>query len=493
MHMKLKTIIVMLFMGAAFGLSTCGFQEETLFLTQTTQEESQTQSNPVAFTTVPADGSKVDALPQIDIVYSEAVTGADTAGNYSLSGGGTGTLAVSSVQALGNNAYRILLSGTPADGSIVLTIQNVSGMQNNALSEDTVAYLGWWDTDWTYRRKLTFKNSGQTGDLVDFPVAVLLDGTRIDYGAAGAGGKDIRFLDSDRTPLSFEIEKWDTGGESVVWVNVPVVDGASNSDFIWMYYGNDAASDAQDPGGVWDDDYMLVWHLSDQPTGLADDISNSSDALPSVAYPSDTGTGTSKSMGAGNRVIGQLGYGISFDGSADWIEPYSPANEFFHAAFSTKTFEAWIQSNDTASRQTIYEEGGSTNGFYVGIENGTVRLVTRDSSSQKEVSATFTDTASFHHVAGSYDGANNGTLLLYVDGDPKASLTNLGYTAISAHTGEPGIGYSPDSDATGTVPAKDFDGILDEVRISDSLRSADWIKAQHLAMTDGFIAFGSQE
>ncbi len=491
MHMKLKTIIVVLFVGSILGLSNCGFEEETLFLTQTTQ--GQTQPNPITFSVTPADGSKVDTLTQIDIVYSDAVIGADEAGNYILSGSGLGTLAVTAVQAAGTNTYRILLSGTPGDGSIALTIQNVSGTENNALAENTVSYLGWWDTNWTYRRKLTFKNSGQAENLVNFPVPVLLDNTRIDYSATASGGVDMRFLDSDRALLSHEIEKWDTSGESVVWVNVPVVDGASDSDFIWMYYGNDAAVDIQDPGSVWDDDYMLVWHLSEQPTGIADDISNSSDALPSVAFPNDTGTGTSMSMVATNRVSGQLGYGISFDGETEWIEPYSPANEFFHATFSTKTFEAWVQSNDTSSRQTIFDEGGSTNGFYVGIEGNVIRLVTRNSSSQKEVSYNFTDTTLFHHVVGSYDSANSGTLLLYVDGDLQNSMTGLGYTAVSAHTGEAGIGDSPDSDATSTLPAKNFDGILDEVRISDSLRSADWIKAQFLAMTDGFITFGSEE
>ncbi len=491
MHMKLKTIIVVLFIGSILGLSTCGFEEETLFLTQTTQEE--TQPNPITFTVNPADGSKVDTLSQIEIVYSDAVTGAETAGNYILSGSGLGTLAVTSVQAAGTNTYRIFLSGTPGDGSIVLTIQNVTGTESNALAENTVAYLGWWDTNWTYRRKLTFKNSGQTESLVNFPVPVLLDNTRIDYSATASGGADIRFLDSDRVLLNHEIEKWDPGVESVVWVNVPVVDGASDSDFIWMYYGNDAAVDIQDPGSVWDDDYMLVWHLSDQPTGIADDISNSSDALPSVTFPSDTGTGTSMSMDTTNRVSGQIGYGISFDGGTEWIEPYSPADEFFHATFSTKTFEAWVQSNDTSSRQTIYDEGGSTNGFYVGIEGNVIRLVTRNTSSQKEVSYNFTDTALFHHVVGSYDGANSGTLLLYVDGNLQNSMTGLGYTVISAHSGELGIGDTPDSDATGVLPAKNFDGILDEVRISDSLRPADWIKAQYLAMTDGFITFGSEE
>jgi hypothetical protein len=38
-----------------------------------------------------------------------------------------------------------------------------------------------------------------------------------------------------------------------------------------------------------------------------------------------------------------------------------------------------------------------------------------------------------------------------------------------------------------------FQGLLDEVRISATNRSADWIAAQYLSMTDQFIAYGLPE
>jgi hypothetical protein len=36
-----------------------------------------------------------------------------------------------------------------------------------------------------------------------------------------------------------------------------------------------------------------------------------------------------------------------------------------------------------------------------------------------------------------------------------------------------------------------FNGIIDEVRISNIARSADWIKAQYLSMKNDFITFGN--
>ena len=38
-----------------------------------------------------------------------------------------------------------------------------------------------------------------------------------------------------------------------------------------------------------------------------------------------------------------------------------------------------------------------------------------------------------------------------------------------------------------------YKGFVDEVRISDTVRSAQWITAQHASMTDNFVTFGSEE
>ncbi len=48
-------------------------------------------------------------------------------------------------------------------------------------------------------------------------------------------------------------------------------------------------------------------------------------------------------------------------------------------------------------------------------------------------------------------------------------------------------------DDTGAGPGDYFDGIIDEVRIENVARSADWARAQHLAMTDSFIVYGPEE
>ncbi len=128
----------------------------------------------------------------------------------------------------------------------------------------------WWDLSWNQRKKLTFKNGAQATDLVNFPVLVVFDSTRIDYTKTQDAGEDIRFIDDDGlTELKYEIEKWDETGTSLVWVKVPQINGASSSDHVWLYYDNILATDNQDAPNVWTNGYAGVWHLKEDPTPSA--------------------------------------------------------------------------------------------------------------------------------------------------------------------------------------------------------------------------------
>lgn len=88
------------------------------------------------------------------------------------------------------------------------------------------------------RVKLTFQNAGQAENLDDFPVLVVLKPSRVDYRRILPDGSNVRFFDSDgSTQLSSEVEKLQRDGQSYIWVKVPRIEGASDSDCIWMDYG----------------------------------------------------------------------------------------------------------------------------------------------------------------------------------------------------------------------------------------------------------------
>ena len=111
-------------------------------------------------------------------------------------------------------------------------------------------------------RQLIFDNVLRSENLVDFPVLVQLDSSRVDYSLTQNDGADLRFVDLNGTLLPHEIETWNAAGTSYVWVKVPQIDGSSGTDHIWLYYGNAvAAAWRQNVAAVWNSGYAAVYHL----------------------------------------------------------------------------------------------------------------------------------------------------------------------------------------------------------------------------------------
>ena len=86
-----------------------------------------------------------------------------------------------------------------------------------------------------------------------------------DYGQfASSNGYDLRFVDAARSRyLAYEIDRWDTNGESFVWVHMPLLTGSR--DTLWAYWGLPAATNPAPfagNGAAWDPDFRGVWHLN---------------------------------------------------------------------------------------------------------------------------------------------------------------------------------------------------------------------------------------
>jgi hypothetical protein len=194
--------------------------------------------------------------------------------------------------------------------------------------------FGWWNDARGVRVKVTFDNSAHAENLVNFPVLIRLDNSRVKYFRTQDTGQDIRFVDADDTTvLAHEIEAWNEAGSSYVWVRVPQVDASSSADFIWMYYGNVNAADGQNATGVWNANYRGVWHLREDPEGVAPQMRDST---------SNASHGTSfGGMTGAQQVPGRIGGALNFDGNDDYVSGSIPA------APTQYTYEAWINRNTT--------------------------------------------------------------------------------------------------------------------------------------------------
>ncbi|MAE66809.1 MAG: hypothetical protein CMJ18_21330, partial [Phycisphaeraceae bacterium] len=336
----------------------------------------------------------------------------------------------------------------------------------------------WFDAAWGTRRKLTFDNSAQAENLAKFPVLLTLDATRIDYGRIQNAGKDLRFTDPDGTVLDYEIEKWDETGTSQVWVKVTQIDGASGADFIWMYYDNPSAPVGQG-GAVWSSGYQLVSHLHD-------------DFLDSSGFGHD-GTNSGSTDSAGYVADGQ-----DFDGSNDRIDvsPASGINDLFSGG---ATISAWFRPTGWGENnfgRVLDKASGTTanTGWSMQLQNSGDRLRFEHGFSfghgtwLSPDNAISLNTWQWVTVVFDSDSSSNDPLM-FIDGSPVSVNQNNGPNGSSNSDTAITLSVGNRSSATD----RSFDGMIDEVRLATVERSADWIAAQYLSMTDALVTYGAPE
>jgi hypothetical protein len=333
----------------------------------------------------------------------------------------------------------------------------------------------WWDENWAYRMKLMFDNSGQMQTLVNFPVLVTLDSSHFNYLNAKPDGSDLRFIE-DGKELRYHIETWNPSGESHIWVNVNSIGGGSSSDFMWMYYGNSGASNSQDISGTYDANFMGVWHL-DETSGIHyDSTSYDNDGIPQG--------------GVTQSATGKIDGADDFDGDMDYIDVGTSSSLNITSGI---TIEAWVRPDDVdhtdADPSVVSKFDDSERAYQLGFNDDAgdsddwdFRLSSDGTSSGGQIHVSnAVSNNQWQYITGTWDGTD---MRLYKNG------VEIGTSASFA-----GPIYSSAADVwigDGTYYGS-MDGWIDEVRISNKARSADWIAAQYLSMNKNFITYVPEE
>ncbi|MFX1448892.1 MAG: DUF2341 domain-containing protein, partial [Promethearchaeota archaeon] len=122
--------------------------------------------------------------------------------------------------------------------------------------------------------------SGTSG-LINFPFLISLFDTDLRFDVQ-LDGDDIAFS-SNNIWLDHEIELFDqtyngTHAKLVAWVRIPALSALIDT-IIRMYYGNSTMSSRQNPAGVWNSNYVAVWHMNQDPSSsnILDSTSNNYD------------------------------------------------------------------------------------------------------------------------------------------------------------------------------------------------------------------------
>ncbi|MCH8006119.1 MAG: DUF2341 domain-containing protein [Planctomycetes bacterium] len=331
------------------------------------------------------------------------------------------------------------------------------------LKEDPTPSAGsWYGPSWNYRKKITIDNTKVTATLTNFPVLISITDTDI-QAAARSDGFDILFTNSDSvTKLDHEIEKWDIAtGELVAWVKIPSLPDSADKD-IYVYYGNSGAADQQNVTGVWDANFKAVLHLNE----TVDDEQTTGVHLDSTSNNNDGGQNNN------DDAPGPIGTGQDFDGTDDRV--ILPDAASLDATGPGLTVSAWIQPDflNTSVDRVIADKWLSNTGWRLWFKDNRndFRFEARIANSNKNATtsgATWT-AGTKHYVVGVYDG---GRIRIYLDGVQDASTVATGNLVASTEDLTIGIDAGSTNDP--------FLGDIDEVRISDTRRSADWILTEY--------------
>src|SRR5512136_1115277 len=318
--------------------------------------------------------------------------------------------------------------------------------------------------DWASRKKLTINMSMVSGTQASFPVLVNLSSDAdLANGTTGAqsSGNDIVFTDSGGTAvIPHEIENFTkSSGALLSWVKVPSISSGANTD-IYMYFGNSTKPSQRNVTGVWDTNYLAVYHLNQDPSGTVID---------STGHANLSSEGT---MGAANLVNAKIGKGIQPTDYSSTIDHLTSTNTVTVQSF---TMEGWGDANNwynwmsfvdvnTHAAGAYYRDHTSNPDadLYVDMANGIT-----DNRQLSGVMAT-----GLHHTVSRYNSSSQ-VLDAFVDG----STTGFSYSALvkPSLTGYVGVGAWSYYD-TQLNWGDPFRGTLDEVRISNIARSDGWIQ-----------------
>ena len=285
----------------------------------------------------------------------------------------------------------------------------------------------------------------ETAAVEEFPLLVRLHKDFFDFSQAKPLGEDIRFSSSSGVPLAYQIEQWDADKDTAsVWVRIPKINGNSRQE-IKLYWGNTAAASESDGKAVFNksNGYLSVWHLNDP---VQDEVG--------TLASEDTGTtATAGMIGAARHFPGQKGV---FCGQKI---PNYPSGARSHST------EAWFRAEKPNSTIIGWGNEGGGRGSKVRMQLRSPPHVHIDSDFSDVDGQSRLPLGEWIHVVHTYDREDG---KIYINGRLDAAAKPLLDIKSPARMW---IG--------GWYHNYDFVGDIDEVRISQVARSADWIKLQY--------------
>ncbi len=318
--------------------------------------------------------------------------------------------------------------------------------------------------NYTNRKKFIVESDNVVGnsDLSNFPV--LVSTTLNDLRSTGNGGfvqnvngYDIVFTsDNGTTILSHQLEDYDPStGEIIIWVRFPTLSVSVDTEF-YMYFGNSSISSDQSTVNVWDSNYKLVLHLDETSTGPIN-FTDASGEIPS----------TDISDNATTAVTGQIGGAREFTdpGTNDVITIADNGTSPLDITGNI-TISLWVYPLNLDDAPDLITKGSYTNGYSIWYSNEENNLVFSVNGDHLRTNSGILSNSTWYYVVVSRN--SSGDRFIYLDGEQAATKNSIASFTVD------------DEDITlSSFGTWDFQGYMDEVRISNTARDSAWIATEY--------------
>jgi hypothetical protein len=341
---------------------------------------------------------------------------------------------------------------------------------NETYTFTTETTLSWWNVSWRFRREIIANHTKVNADLPDFPVLIDIVDSDLANGAK-PNGDDIVFVDNSFNKLNHEIELYNAStGHLIAWVNLPLLSSTTDTRF-YMYYGNPTAENQQNPHAVWDSGFVMVQHLEEVNGSRVDSTSNGNNGTPygevsKSLYGKIDGADAFNSLNSSLKISGSF-----LPTSAITVELW-----FKPSSYSKTSWPKFINTGPTTLRGIVAGQSTQTaDKWFFGL--------TWDSGAKGFGTSTITSGFAWNHLIVTWNGTYcvsyvNGVKVIggAISGTPDWAGKSL-YLGSNLNYGEC------------------FNGSIDEVRISNTARSLDWIRAGYVNQENpsAFYTIGNNE
>jgi len=320
-------------------------------------------------------------------------------------------------------------------------------------------------------------------ELTDFPIGIKLNAGD---GFSGYGATDWQYLHATigGSECYVEVDIWDTTANiAVLWVKVPTV--SSSSDTVINLAITDVLNTATNVGEtgdtpaqtVWDSNFVGVWHMSQDPSGGANSIL---DSTVNVNHGTPQGTMTSDDL-----IDGGFGKALEFDGANDFIAVLDSSDLDLDATKSM-TLEGYVNSYIASVSDVILDKRDTNYGYLLGFHSSnSLHCYTKDGTDSVEPSGSTTLTrngSAYYHSAGIFDRSTD-IAKVFLNGTQDSSDVDMSAIDDCSNTSDLRIGHTTPTSSWGY-----FYGAISEARISDIVRSAAWIKATAQNLLGNLVA-----